>query len=152
MLQVNAQSLNKKYDDLVTFLRIMPKLPDVLCISVTWLKPNTAPLHEIDGFKSYHTHRPDDFGGVATPVNSVLFSDYWMCDENVELGSVRITVASSSCITASLYRPHSKHHRVNEFSASMDNFLSQSISTDKKSIISGYFNINLLEQYKPTNK
>ena len=157
LVQVNARSLNKNYDNLITFLKTLPKLPDILCISETWLKPNTAPFHEINGFKSYHTHRPDGYGGVAIYVNSnissVPLNDYCICNDNVELCTVEIKINSSSYIISSLYRPHSKHLKVNEFTVFMDNLLSQSIFTDNNSIISGDFNINLLEHStnSPTN-
>lgn len=36
--QLNARSLNKNYDHLFSLLKFLPKLPDVSCISETWLK------------------------------------------------------------------------------------------------------------------
>ena len=106
-------------------------------------------LEKLKGYKSYHTPRPGGYGGVAIYVNcnipSVLLSDYCLCDDIVELCTVKIDIGDSRYIVSSLYRPHDKHQKVSEFTSFMDNFLSQNIFTDNQTIISGDFNINLLE-------
>ena len=33
VLHINARSLNKNYDQVISFIKSLPKLPDVLCIS-----------------------------------------------------------------------------------------------------------------------
>lgn len=78
ILHVNARFLSKNYDNLNTLLKSLPKIPDILCISETWLIANTAVLHEIDGFMSYHTHiDPMDmvpWRSVLTKIYPVSFS------------------------------------------------------------------------------
>ena len=157
IFHVNTRSLSKSYDNLISLLTSLPKLPDILCISETWLKPCTIHLNEIDGYKSYHTHRPDGYGGVAIYVKDILpsflLNEYCMCTENVELCTVKVIIGNTNYIISSLYRPHSKHHQINEFTAFMDNLLSQTMFTNSKSIFAGDFNINLLEHndHVPTN-
>ena len=94
IMHINTHSLSKNNDNLISLLNSLPKLPDALCLSETWLKPNTVPLNEIEGFKSYHTHRPEGYGGVAIYMNnsfpSVLLSEYCLCDGNIELCTVKV--------------------------------------------------------------
>ena len=157
ILQVNTRSLNKNYDNLISLLKSLPKFPDILCISETWLKPNTAPLNEIEGYKSYHTLRPDGYGGVAIyvkqDITSIPLSDYCLSNDIAELCTIKITIDNSNYVISSLYRPHDKHDKVNEFNLFMDNFLSQNIFIDNQTIVTGDFNINLLEHdtHLPTN-
>ena len=42
IFHVNTRSLSKSYDNLISLLTSLPKLPDILCISETWLKPCTT--------------------------------------------------------------------------------------------------------------
>ncbi len=157
IFHVNTRSLNKNYDKLISLITSLPKIPDILCLSETWFSPNTAPLHEINGFKSYHTFRPVGYGGVAIYVKDSISSspqiDYCMCTDNIELCTVKITVGNTSYVISSLYRPHSKHHQVKEFTDLMDELLSQNFFMNNKCIITGDFNINLLEHndHPPTN-
>lgn len=157
ILQINARSMNKNYDNLLFFLKSLPKLPDILSISETWLNSTSATLHEIHGFKSYHTHRPGGRGGVAIYINSSIpskqLNEYCFCDENVELCTVSIKFNNLSYTISSLYRPHDKHHKVNEFITFIENLLSQNIFLRTKTITTGDFNTNLLEhQTPPPNK
>lgn len=75
----------------------------------------TAPLSKIEGYRSYHTHRPEGYGGVATYVNSnipsTLLSDYCVCNDAIELCTAKIMIGSSSYTVSSLYRPHDKHRK-----------------------------------------
>ena len=157
IFHVNTRSLNKSFDKLISLITTLPKLPDIMCLSETWLKPSTAPLHEIKGFQSYHTFRPDGYGGVSIYVKDTLPStqskEHCMCNENIELCTVKVTVGNTSYTVSSLYRPHSKHHQINDFIHLMDNLLSHNPFTNNKTIIAGDFKINLLEhnQHTPTN-
>lgn len=159
VLHINARSLNKNFDQVISFVKSLPKLPDVLCISETWLNANNVHLHEIDGYTSYHVYRPIGSlgGGVAIYVKyglqSEIINDFCMCDENAELCSVRIILPSNSYSITCLYRPYSKYAKVNEFNAFIDNLLSNSFFTNNRNILTGDFNINLLEHesHPPTN-
>lgn len=156
IILVNVRSLRKNYGNLISLLHSLPTFPDILCVSETWLKPNATPLYEIEGYKSKYTHRPEGYGGVAIYINniitSVLLSDLCLCPENVELCTVMISVGSPSYVVCSLYYPHSKHNKVNEFNIFMDNLISQSIFINNK-VLSGDFNINLPEHntHPPTH-
>ena len=159
ILHLNARSLNKNYDQVVSLIKSFPKIPDVLCISETWLNSNNVHLHEIDGYNSYHVHRsPGSLGGgVAIYVNknlqSTIINEFCMCNINVELCTVRITVPNTYYSISCLYRPYSKHAKVNEFNTFIDDLLSNSFYTNNRNILTGDFNINLLEHvtHPPTN-
>ena len=159
ILTVNIRSLNKNYDHLISLLKTLHKLPDILCITETWLKPSNVHLFNIEDFNSFHTYRPEGSigGGVSIYVNnnipSVLLKDHQRCDENIEICTVKISIDKTPYIIASLYRPHSKHSNVNEFNTIMDNLLSQNIFINSRTVITDDFNINLLEheQHLPTN-
>ena len=159
VLQVNTRSLNKNYDELITFLNSLPKSPEVISISETWLHAHNIDLHAIDGYTAYHVHRPDDTrgGGVAIYVSSNIpsgtISELCFSEHDVELCTVKITLNNISYIIASLYRPHGKHERVNEFNIIMENLLTRTTLTGDRVIFAGDFNINLLEHesHPPTN-
>ena len=159
VLHINARSLNKNYDQVISLIKSLPKLPDVLCISETWLNANNVHLHEIDGYNSHHVYRPIDSsgGGVAIYVNidlqSEIIKDFCVCGKNAELCSVIIILPTTSYSVTCIYRPYSKHAKVNEFNAYIDNLLSNSFFTNNRNILTGDFNINLLEHvsHPPTN-
>jgi len=90
---------------------------------------------------------------VNCNIPSSRLGDYCLCDDNAEICTAKITIGNIHYIVSSLYRPHDKHHNVNEFNTFIDNFLSQSIFLDNQTILTGDFNINLLEHdtYPPAN-
>ena len=45
VLHINARSLNKNYDLVISFMKSLPKLPDILCVSETWLNSTNVHLH-----------------------------------------------------------------------------------------------------------
>ena len=67
VLHINARSLNKNYDLVISLIKSLPKLSEVLCICETWLNSTNEHLHEMDGFNAYYVHRPvgSTGGGVA---------------------------------------------------------------------------------------
>lgn len=120
IFHVNTRSLSKNYDKLISLLTSLPKFPDILCLSAIWLKPDSAPLHDIPVLNIRH----DGYGGVAVYVRdsipSTPLTEYCISDENIELCTIKVTVGSITYIISSLYRPHSKHHQIKEFSDLMD--------------------------------
>ena len=78
VLHVNSRSLNKNYDLVISLIKSLPKQPDVLWVSETWLSSTNVHLHEIDGYNSYHIHTPNGSvgGGVAIYVNIDLQKYY----------------------------------------------------------------------------
>ena len=82
-----------------------------------------------------------------------MLQDYCFINEDSELYTVKIRIDKVEHIIATLYRPHSKHIAVNNFTDIITNTLSADIFTNNKTIILGDLNINLLEHsiHLPTN-
>lgn len=57
-------------------MKSLHKLPNVLCITETWLKPNNVNFYNIDGVNDIHSTRPEGFtdGGVYVKTTSLV---YW---------------------------------------------------------------------------
>ena len=110
--------------------------------------PNNTQLHEIEGYTFYHTIRSADplDGGISIYINSNIprtqLYDHSICNNNIEICTVRIIIDNTPFTIASIYRLHYKYHNVNELNTIIDTLLSQSD-----------LNINLLEHetHTPTN-
>ena len=53
IMHINIRSLQKNFDTLKSFLNCLPKPPDVLAVTETWLKETTKHLYSLDGYDSH---------------------------------------------------------------------------------------------------
>lgn len=76
-----------------------------------------------------------------------------MIYENIELLTLKITTNSVNFTLNTIYRPHSKHIQVDEFTNLLNSLLQKDVIKKNKLIIIGDLNINLLEHttHTPTN-
>ena len=66
ILHVNIRSFQKNFDTLKSFLSCLPKPPDVLAVTETWLKESTKHLYPLDGYVSHHLVRTNrKQGGIS---------------------------------------------------------------------------------------
>ena len=158
ILHVNIRSFKKNFDTLKSFLSCLPKLPDVLAVTETWLKESTKHLYPLDGYASHHLVRTNrNQGGISiytkTEFTIEPINQYCYINNNIEILTTNLNILNSTYIISVIYRPHSKHELVNEFSSAIDQILSDDAFKRNKSILLGDFNINLLEHttHLPTN-
>ena len=150
ILHVNIRSMQKNLDQFKSLLQCLPKPPDIIAVTETWLLLHTKHLYELDGYKSYHITRTDrERGGVSIYVRNSLQSDsiqqFCTVNEDIEMCTVHVKATNINLIVSAIYRPHSKHEKVDKFTDLMSNSLSHEIFRNNKSILIGDFNINLLE-------
>ena len=71
ILHVNIRSLQKNFDNLVCFIKCLPKPPDIIAVTETWLKESTQQLYQLDGYEAHHIYRTTrEHGGVSFFINN----------------------------------------------------------------------------------
>lgn len=158
IIHLNIRSLHKNFDSFKSFLSCLPKPPEVIVITETWLQLNTKHLYSLEGYDSFHLVRTNrEHGGVTfftkTELKAELLTPFSFINEDIEICTTQIKLADSKYIISAIYRPNSKHIAVNEFTNIINELLNNEIFRLNKSIIIGDFNINLLEHstHLPTN-
>ena len=157
---MNTRSLLHKLDHINIFFASLKKIPDVLCVSETWLSDINTNGAKIDGFMGYHITRPVRFehGGVSCFVNNAIESElidqFSFVNEHIEICTVRLKIKEESFIISTVYRPSSKHIDVEIFEKCLSALLKNNLFKKNKHILLGDFNINLLEfsTHSPTNQ
>ena len=114
-------------------------------------------MFQLPGYLPYHiTRNSKPHGGVSVFISkefqSEQIQDLTVINENIEINTVKITTNFTSYFVCTIYRPHSKHINVEEFTNTLFTLLNNRIK-NKKVIITGDLNINLLEHttHQPTN-
>ena len=158
ILHINSRSLPKNIDNIIAFLATLSTTPDILAVTETWLTNINKQLHQLPGYHSYHLVRTNRaHGGVTIYISNKLQSqqipDLTLINDDIEINTVEITSETLSFILCAIYRPHSKHELVEEFTNTLSALLRRDAATNKKLILIGDLNINLLEHttHTPTN-
>ncbi len=150
ILHINSRSLPKNIDNITALLASLSTVPDVLVVTETWLTNNTKLLYHLPGYHSHHLVRTNRaHGGVTIFISNNLQSeqvqDFTLTNNNIEINTVKVTSQSLSILICAIYRPHSKHELVDEFTNTLTTILQKDKLTNQKIIIIGDLNINLLE-------
>lgn len=74
-----------------------------------------------------------------------ILHEYCLINDDIELYTLKVTIDRLEYVIAILYKSHSKHIAVNDFTDILTNTLSTDVFRCNKTIILGDFNINLLE-------
>ena len=158
IIHINIRSLHKNFDSLKSFLTCLPKPPDVIAVTETWLQEHTKHLYSIEHYTPIHLVRTDrEHGGITIytkdVINVEVLNQFAFINRNIEICSVRLKIENTDYIITVIYRPQSKHIAVNEFSDIISELLTNEIFRHNKTIILGDLNINLLEHatHLPTN-
>ena len=92
LLQWNANSLSAHIHELKYFLDQQDRLPDIICVQETFLKPTLSP--SVSGYSILRRDGVDGHGGVAILVkNDISYFDFTSY-ENVEGISIKIATTS----------------------------------------------------------
>lgn len=158
IIHINIRSLHKNFDLLKSFLNCLPKLPDVIAVTETWLQETTKHLYSLDGYTSIHLTRTNkEHGGISIFTRNEIKVDvlhqFHYVDDNIEICSCKLEIENTNYVISVLYRPRSKHIAVNEFTNILNEILTNEIFRRNKTVLVGDFNINLLEHstHLPTN-
>ena len=158
IIHLNIRSLHKNCGSLKSLLTCLPKLPDVIALTETWLQEHTKHLYSLEGYTPFHLVRTDrEHGGITiytkNVINAEVLSQFSFINRNIEISSTKLIIGNTSYIISVIYRPNSKHIDVNEFTNIINELLAAETFKNNKTILIGDFNINLLEHatHLPTN-
>ena len=158
IIHINIRSLHKNFDALKAFLNCLPKPPDIIAITETWLQEHTKHLYSLEGYDSHHLVRTErEHGGISIFTNNMIktevLNQFCFINDNVEICTTKLILGDSNYVISIIYRPNSKHIGVNEFTSYVNNLLNNDVFRLNKSLLIGDFNINLLEHstHVPTN-
>ena len=95
IIHINIRSLQKNFDLLKSMLSCLPKLPDVIVISETWLRNSSKHLYYMDGYTAFHLVRTSkEHGGVSIYVKNEIHTDvldqYCIVNDDIELQTIKI--------------------------------------------------------------
>ena len=121
-------------------------LPDIFVLTETWFSnDNALNLH---GYSSYHTIRSSRRSGgvsvfVKNSLESYILPDLCLCNDSIEICSVNVTINNSTKTILGVYRPHADSPE--NFTLSLNNIINNRHVNKKSMIITGDFNINILD-------
>lgn len=136
--------MKNKLGELQTYINSHGVAYDVIVVAETWITPADVNLYNIDGYWSYHNPRKErDGGGVSVWVHKkyVSYISYEYDDFFNNFLCIHIQQLNFKIIA--IYNTNN-----NEFFNQFD----QILTTNRRCIIVGDFNINLLEKNDTTNK
>ena len=155
---INIRSIQKKLETLKSLLNCLPKPPDILAVTETWLKESNKHLYSLDGYVSHHLVRLNrEQGGISVFIKNdfttELLNQYCYINDDIEIFTFKLKTSNLTYTISVIYRPNSKHEKVNEFTSAINEILTNATFRSNKSILLGDFNINLLEHatHPPTN-
>ena len=158
IMHMNSRSLPKNFDIITALLNSFHRSPHILAVTESWLNTNNKHLYPLTGYQSYHlTRNIRPHGGVSVFVSDKLHSEQsctlTFVNENIEINTVKVTFDSQQFTICTVYRPHSKHNNVEQFTDILTSLIQRNTIKNEKVIILGDFNINLLEHstHLPTN-
>ena len=147
-LHANIRSYNANILNFDGILGSLAHMPEVFCLSETWLNSNNADSTSYKGYNGHHVVRPGNGrgGGVSVFVDSSLCStkleEVSFCDYSIETCAVKVSLNSSNLIVIAVYKPQLSN--VQNFTSKLRNILTHSTVRTEKIVILGDFNINLL--------
>ena len=157
LLHVNIRSLPKNVDQLEVFLQSINQQFSVIALSETWLKTVPHSYYSLPGYELIVNNRTGNKagGGVALYVSRDLDviprEDLNLSDDSLESLFIEITVPKSKNIIAGvMYKAPSVVH--SEFLTSFQMVCSHIAYGSKPCIISGDFNINMLNYANPSSQ
>lgn len=114
-VQVNARSISNinRFDKLKFALHKLPRKPDVLVVSETWVSVDLVQLYDIDGYESTFSCRKDGRGGglavfVLKKLNFSIINSSEIVSANNSINFIQIKIFSDndkSLLVSSYYRP-----------------------------------------------
>ncbi len=120
IIHISIISLHKNFYLLKSFLNCLPKLPDVIAVTETWLQESSKYLYSLDGYTSIHLTRTNkEHGGISVFTGNEIKVDvlhqFHYIDDGIEICSCKLNIENTNYVISVIYRPRSKHIAVNEF-------------------------------------
>lgn len=129
VIHINIRSLQKNFDGLKSFLSCLPKPPDIIALTETWLQEHTKHLYSMEGYDSFHLVRTNrEHGGITIfakcEFKANTLPQFSFINDNIEISTAKIELDHSKFIISVIYRPNSKHIAVEEFTNVMNDLIS----------------------------
>ena len=152
-LNILNYNIRSFYQNSNLFLPIVElSMPHILVLTETWFTDNYHP--PIVNYESYHSIRSSRSGGVSVFVIDNLTSrkidELSYVNENIEVCSVEICLPNENFYILGIYRPHSG--TIENFCYEIDSLLQSSLLRNKRCIVTGDFNICLLQNNLNSNR
>ena len=151
-LHINARSLHRSHNDIVTFVHKEKHLTDFLLISETWLHPSLTANYSIPGYELFHSIPENCITGKGCAIY-VKKSYFQFCikldhlsAKQVEFQSIFLLVSlpsRPSFIVATVYR--SPSYSVRPFMEYLEDCLYQLNLLNKSCFWGGDWNLNLFK-------
>ena len=140
----NIRSFNRNSDQLLALFSTAI-YPEIVVCSETWFTDEYS--ETIDGYSAYHTVRTNQrSGGVSVFIKESLVSrtvsHLTYCSDSIEVCSVETKLGGETVVIIGIYRPIGGS--VDDFINVIQGFLNDSYLHNKKCVILGDMNINLL--------
>ena len=150
VLHINSRSLPKNIDHIIAFLNTLVTPPDILAVTETWLSNINKDFFQLSGYHSYHLVRNTRAQGgvsvfISDKIQSSQVKEMTMINSNIEINTIKVTINSTSYFICTIYRPHSKHEGIEEFTDILSTLLQKDNVKKCNTVIIGDLNINLLE-------
>ena len=145
---LNVRSLNKNFDQFHDFIKELKFNSLVIGVSETWLKDTPSPLLSIEGFSLFTNNRTEKRGGgvgfyVSDYLKAEVIKELSIITEHVEAIFIEIHVPDQkNFVVGEIYRPPNSSPSI--FLETLQNILSLPSLADKRLVIMGDYNLNLL--------
>ena len=143
LLCCNIRSFNSNSS---MFMALIENYPQFIVLTETWFKPNYC--SDIENYNAFHVTRPNRrSGGVSVFIRNDFHAKkieaYCYVNTHIEICTVELELPNEFFFLFSIYRPHEGN--VNDFLSIIDRTLSDNLFRKHKCILSGDFNINMLD-------
>ena len=149
VIHFNIRDLITNKDELETNISLMSRTPDVISLSETWLNSSHESEVNIQGYNIYNIVRPTLRGGVTLLVRdnleSSMMEKFSFVTTEIEICTVSVKIKNENYTISAIYRPHFKYDNIKEFRKAIEPILNDKMFKKSKTILTGDFNINLLE-------
>ena len=159
LIHFNIRSLAFNRAKIEALLACGKNDPTVMFFSETWLNDDDKDTMIFNGYHSFHVVRENRLhGGVSVfvkdNIDAELIEEFSYVNSEIEICSVRINIQGESYLICALYRPRFKHEHIKEFRKEIAPLLRNKLFKKSKCVITGDFNINLLEHkdHQETNE
>lgn len=154
IVSFNIRSFRANGECFLSFLESLPRLPDIIILTETWLTKDSENSCFIDGYDSYHSFRREGRGGGVsifwtTNLNCVPMTDLCVITDTIESCIVGVSVGNVEYVIFGIYRPHSDS--IENFTMTVEEMLKHDDIVNKKIIVAGDFNVNILCQESPSS-
>ena len=147
-LHFNVRSMNANFDRLSLFLDNFQDKYPIIGITETWFSSHSTAMYDLPRYQLITNDRQSRSGGGVAMYIPISFecqtkTELYMMNDSLESLFVEIIIpGEKNLLVGVVYRP--PNGDVNEFIEELSNTLSSPLSRNKKIIIMGDFNINLL--------